>query len=218
MTQASHAHVFSAAHAHAARPIRRAQQGERGFYFRLRQHRFSLSCFEPQWLKRCQILLRECTRKRPHPRSPCEEEHQTWPAPLFNQKDLTEELWGIWPTDKEAPHSRRERSPCALGVFMLLSLCNSLSSWIERKPAGFPGSSSWLGWRGMQWMQPLGLAAQQRVWRELMLQQWESDYKVLALRCRMNTGCGSKEEAPNTGREGAALLVPATMLEIKLIY
>lgn len=64
---------------------------------------------------------------------------------------------------------------------MLLCLCNSLSSWIEAKPAGFPGSSSWLGERGMQWMQPLGLAAEQRVLRELMLQQWESDYKVLAL-------------------------------------
>lgn len=53
-------------------------------------------------------------------------------------------------------------------------------------------------------MQPLGLAAEQRVLRELMLQQWESDYKVLALRRRLNTGCGSKEDAPNTGRTSAA--------------
>lgn len=50
-------------------------------------------------------------------------------------------------------------------------------------------------------MQPPGLAAEQR---ELMLQQWESDYKVLALRCRLNMGCGSKEDAPNTGRTSAA--------------
>lgn len=52
-------------------------------------------------------------------------------------------------------------------------------------------------------MQPLGLAAEQRVFRELMLQQWEGDYKVLALRCRLNTGCLNKEDTSNkegTGR------------------
>lgn len=131
----------------------------------------------------------------------------TKPAPLFNQKDLTEELWGLWQKDKETPHSRRDRSPYALRVFMLLCLCNSLSSWMETKPAGFPGSSNWLGWRGMQWMQPLGLAAEQRVFRELMLQQWESDYKVLALHCRLNTGCLNKENTPNEGTGTAAPLI-----------
>lgn len=53
-------------------------------------------------------------------------------------------------------------------------------------------------------MQPLGLAAEQRVFRELMLQQWESDYKVLALRCRLNMGCRSKEDAPNKERTSTA--------------
>lgn len=87
---------------------------------------------------------------------------------------------------------------------MLLCLCNSLSSWREMKPAGFPGSSSWPGERGMQRMQPVGLAAEQRGLRELMLQQWESDYEVLALRCRRGAACGSKEDAPNMGRTSAA--------------
>lgn len=77
--------------------------------------------------------------------------------------------------------------PYALGVFMLLCLCNSLSSWIEMRPAGVRCSSSWHKWRGMQWMQALGLAAEQRVFRELMLQQWERDYKVLGLYCRLNS-------------------------------
>lgn len=74
------------------------------------------------------------------------------------------------------------------------------------RPAGFPGSSTWLKWRAMQWMQPLGLAAEQRVFRELTPQHWESDYKVLGLYCRLNMGCLNKEDTPNKEKTSAAAL------------
>lgn len=74
------------------------------------------------------------------------------------------------------------------------------------RPAGFPGSSTWLKWWGMQWMQLLGLAAEQRVFRELTLQHWESDYKVLGLYCRLNMGCLNKEDTPNKEKKSAAAL------------
>lgn len=53
-------------------------------------------------------------------------------------------------------------------------------------------------------MQPLGLAAEQRLFRGLMLQQWESDYKVLVLHCGLNMGCLNKEDTPHKERTSSA--------------
>lgn len=68
----------------------------------------------------------------------------------------------------------------------------------------FPGSSSWLKWRGMQWMQPLGLAAEQRISKELMLEQWQSDYKVWPLYCRLNMSRLNKEDTPHQEKTSSA--------------
>lgn len=58
----------------------------------------------------------------------------------------------------------------------------------------------------MQWMQALGLAAEQRVFRELTLLQWESDYKVWGFYCRLNMECLKKEDTPNKEKTSSAAL------------
>ena len=52
----------------------------------------------------------------------------------------------------------------------------------------------------------VGLAAEQRVFRELTLHQRESDYKVLGLYCRPNMDCLNEEDTPNKEKTSSAAL------------
>lgn len=197
VTEASHAHLFSVAHARTASDSECAAgwtvllflTGTTSFLIVLTSHSLPEVHEEavvfPILLQGVSPNLAGCIIQ----------------AERFNRQALGDLAEGQGDTTQPAGPA-----PRALGVFMLLCMCNSLSSWREARPAGVPGSSYWLKWQGMQWMQALGLAAEQCAFRELTLQQWESDYKVLGLYCRLNMGCLNKEDTPSKEKTSSSAL------------